>query len=87
MNCRNCGSNNVSIQTVNEVTLKTQRKGIIWWIFVGWWWVFFKWLFLTIPALIFKIFGSKKQKAINKSVTMAVCQNCGETWRVQRRTA
>ncbi len=34
----------------------------------------------AIPALIFAIFGSKKQKAVNKQKTVCVCQNCGYSW-------
>ena len=85
--CPRCRSNNVQIQAVNEIKLKTARKGILWWIFVGWWWMFIKWLILTVPALIFKLFGTRKQKAVNTTVTMAICQNCGESWELHRRRA
>lgn len=59
-----------------------KHHGIIWWLCVGWWWVPIKWLFFTLPALIFAIFGRKKQKAVNKKETMCVCQNCGYSWKV-----
>ena len=36
--------------------------------------------FLTLPTLLFAIFGHKKQKAVNKAVTTCVCQSCGYTW-------
>lgn len=80
MICPKCKSENVNVQVVNEVTLKNVHHGFIWWIFIGWWWIFIKWMVFTIPALIFKIFGRKKQKAVNKSVTKCVCQSCGHTW-------
>ncbi|MDD3192470.1 MAG: hypothetical protein PHE47_01225 [Oscillospiraceae bacterium] len=80
MTCRKCGSANISVQVINEVKLKNQHHGIIWWLCIGWWWLFFKWMFLTLPALIFKIFGHKKQKVINKQKTICVCQNCGNKW-------
>lgn len=80
MKCAKCGSENVTVQVINEVKLKNKHHGVIWWLFIGWWWIPFKWLFLTIPALIIKIFGGKKQKAVNKTVTKCVCQNCGNTW-------
>lgn len=78
--CRKCGSTNVSIQVVNEVKLKNQHHGCLWWLCVGWWWIPFKWLFLTLPALIFAIFGHKKQKVVNKQRKVCVCQNCGNQW-------
>lgn len=80
MTCPKCGSENVNVQLVNEVTLKNQHHGVIWWLFIGWWWIFVKWLFFTLPALIFAIFGRKKQKVVNKAVSKFVCQNCGNTW-------
>lgn len=76
--CPKCGSSNVSIQVVNEAYLKNKHHGFFWWILIGWWWVFFKWLFLTIPALICKIFGiGKRKKIVNKQKKVAVCQQCG----------
>lgn len=82
MKCSKCGSQNVNITVVNEVKLKNAHHGILWWLFIGCWWVPIKWLFLTIPALIFKIFGHKKQKAVNKTKKIAVCQDCGHTWEI-----
>lgn len=80
MQCPKCRSNNVSTQVINTVTLKTQHHSVLWWILLGWYWVPLKWLFLTLPALIVKIFGHKKQKAVNKQKTVCVCQDCGHTW-------
>lgn len=34
----------------------------------------------AISALIFAIFGSKKQKAVNKQKIVCVCQSCGYSW-------
>ena len=78
--CKKCGSSNISIQVINEVKLKNQHHGCLWWLCVGWWWIPFKWLFLTLPALIFAIFGHKKQKVVNKQRKICVCQNCGNQW-------
>ena len=80
MVCKKCGSLNTSVQVVNEVHLKNKHHGCFWWLCIGWWWIPCKWLFLTLPALIFTIFGHKKQKAINKQKTICVCQNCGYKW-------
>lgn len=82
MRCNKCSSNNVTIQVVNEQRLVTKHHGIIWWLCVGWWWIFVKWLFLTVPALIFSIFGGKRQKIKNIQRKVAVCQNCGHTWNI-----
>ena len=94
MYCSKCSSNNVTIQVVNEQKLVTKHHGIIWWLCIGWWWIFVKWLcigwwwifvkwlFLTIPALIFSIFVGKRKKIKNIQKKVAVCQNCGYTWRI-----
>lgn len=82
MKCPKCESENVNVQVVNEVKLKKAHHSVIWWLLLGWYWVPLKWLFLTIPALIVKIFGHKKQKVVNKTTNKAVCQNCGYTWEV-----
>lgn len=78
MTCKKCGSENVSIQAVT--TIKNKHHGFLWWIFIGFWWVPFKWLFLTLPALLFKLFGSKKIQS--KTHSEAVCQGCGYHWAV-----
>lgn len=80
MTCPKCGSQNVSTQIVTDMKLKDKHHGVFWWLFIGWWWLFVKWLVFTIPALIVKIFGHKKQKIVSKQRTMCVCQNCGYTW-------
>lgn len=78
MKCPKCNSDNITFQVVNEAKLVNAHHGIIWWLFIGWWWIIVKWIFLTVPALIFKIFGiGKKQKIVNKTKKVAVCQNCG----------
>jgi hypothetical protein len=80
MKCPKCQSENVSTQVINTVKLKNKHHGLLWWMFVGWYWVPIKWIVFTVPALIFAIFGSKKQKAVNKRKTVCVCQNCGYNW-------
>ena len=78
LRCPRCGGI-MNFQVVNEVTLKNQHHGLLWWLFIGWWWVPFKWLVFTIPALIIKLLGHKKQKAVNTQKRIAVCQQCGNT--------
>lgn len=82
MTCPKCASENVTTQIVNKVILKDKHHGFLWWIFIGFWWVPIKWLVFTIPALFLAIFGHKKQKAINKQITMCVCQDCGHSWKI-----
>lgn len=80
MVCSKCGSANVSVQGVTQIREK-RKKGLLYWVFIGWWWELFAWIFLTIPKLLFAIF-SKKTKIVSKTHTEAVCQNCGNRWRV-----
>ena len=82
MKCSKCGSDNVSIQVINEQKLVTKHHGLIWWLCIGWWWIFVKWLFLTIPALIFAIFVGKRKKIKNIQRKVAVCQQCAHSWKV-----
>ncbi|MBQ6293968.1 MAG: hypothetical protein IJK77_08970 [Lachnospiraceae bacterium] len=83
MVCPKCGSQYVNVQMVNEAQLKNAHHSIFWWVFVGWWWVPVKWIVFTFPALLFKIFGHKKQKIVNKTHTVCVCQNCGYSWEIK----
>ena len=81
MVCPKCGSSNVNVQVVTETQLKNKHHGIFWWLCIGWWWIPIKWIFLTIPALIVKIFAPKKQKLKTKQISVCVCQNCGHSWK------
>lgn len=78
MVCRKCNSSNVTVQAVSE--FKKKRKGVLYWLFIGWWLEMIMWVFLTLPWLIIKIFKPKEYK--NKITSMAVCQDCGYSWRV-----
>lgn len=82
MVCPKCGSTNVNVQIVSDVTSKTEHHGVMWWLLVGWWWIPVKWLFLTLPALLAKIFIPKRKKVVTTQKNMCVCQNCGNTWQV-----
>lgn len=80
MKCPKCGSENVSIQVVTEVKEK-RKKRILYWLFIGWWWEPILWIFLTIPKLIYAIFG-RKTKVVTKVKRIAICQNCGHSWEI-----
>lgn len=79
MLCPRCNSTNVNVQAVSNV--RTKGKGCLYWLFIGWWLELILWLFLTIPMLFFKLFGGKGKVRTNVE-TYAVCQNCGNRWRV-----
>ncbi len=81
MVCPRCGSTNVLTQQQTDYRLKNKHRGIFWWLLIGWWWVPVKWIFLTVPALFFKIFGHKRQKLVSRAYVVSVCQNCGHSWR------
>lgn len=80
MKCPKCQSEHVNVQIVTEVKEKN-KKGIIYWLFIGWWWEPIAWLFLTLPKLIIAIFA-KKTKTVTKTHKEAVCQDCGYSWKV-----
>lgn len=81
MTCPKCGSENVIVQAVAESKLVDKHHGCLWWLIIGWWWVPIKWIFFTGFALLFAIFGHKKQQLKTKTHSEAVCQNCGHRWR------
>lgn len=83
LECPRCHSHNVSVQLTNMVTIKNKHHSVFWWIFVGWWWLPIKWLVFTVPALIFKIFGHRPQRAVNVQRKTCVCQSCGESWDIK----
>lgn len=80
MNCPKCGSPNVTINVIQDTKLVNKHHGIIWWLCVGWWWLPIKWLCLTLPALLAKIFIPKRQKVVQTTRRVCVCQQCGNNW-------
>jgi len=71
--------------------------GLMYWLFVGWWmWMFklFAWMLKSIMAIctlgLSTLFTRKKKDSVKGKTdtasktfnrTMAVCQECGNTWR------
>ncbi len=80
MRCPKCGSTNVNVQMVTSSKLVSKHHSIFWWIPFGLIWTCFKWIFLTLPALIVKIFRPKRQKLKQRQISMCVCQTCGHHW-------
>ena len=37
--CPKCGSDQVTVNVVNEVELMDKKHGCLWLVCVGWWWV------------------------------------------------
>lgn len=83
MICPKCKSENVKIQIVSEEVVRVYKHGLIYKLFVGWW----IWIFRSIFKLLFMPFSglfSRTEKYSNtEHKTMAICQNCGRTWRVK----
>lgn len=80
--CPKCGNENITYQVLNEVKFKNKGRGCFYWLLIGWWLEIILWLFLTIPRLLFLLFGGKRQRAINITKRIAVCQNCGNDWKI-----
>ena len=81
MKCPKCGSENVTVQMVTETQLKEKKHGVMWWLLIGWWWIPTKWIIFTVPALIVKIFAPKKYETKTTHKNMAICQDCGHSWK------
>lgn len=65
-----------------QLELKEKKHGALYWICVGWWLKPILWLFLTLPMLVVSIFKPKKYKTVNHTKKIAVCNNCGKSWKV-----
>ena len=78
MVCPKCNSENVTVQAVSIT--KDKKKGLLYWLIVGWWWEPLLWLFLTIPMIFISLFG--KKKTTTQVQSMAVCQSCGHRFKV-----
>lgn len=71
MECKKCGSTNITMQ--NETTVKTKRRGCLGWFF---------WIILVLCTfgllIIIPLITNSKTKSKNR--TVAICQNCGNRW-------
>ena len=95
--CPKCSSDNITFQREQSANIGAQqnkvvimdakeKKGCIYWLCIGWWWrpirfICYGW---------FKDLFSRKKKGginlgINKTInhTVAICQNCGNSWKVK----
>lgn len=81
MNCPKCGSEKINVQVATETQLKNKHHSLFWWVFIAWWWLPIKWIFFTFFALL-AFFLPKRQKLVQKNVSICICQNCGNNWKV-----
>lgn len=82
MKCPKCGSEDVTVQVINELELKKKGHSAIYWLLIGWWLQPILWIFMTLPMLIIAIFKPSKKKIVNHTKSMAICHHCGHTWEV-----
>jgi len=73
MICPKCGSDRVNTQVVS--TVETKRRGCIGWIMWIIYTVLIGWIMLLIAALT-------NSKSKTKTKVMAICQACGNSWKV-----
>ena len=76
MVCPKCGSSNVNVQAMWK---PKGRHGCVYWVLIGWWLHPILWIFFTLPMLVWRIIRPNKK---GKTASMAVCQDCGHTWKV-----
>lgn len=80
MVCPKCGSANVNVTVINEAKLK-RKHGFVWWLFIGWWWRLIWFIVFGWWYLLFRLIRGNK-KIVNVQKTVAVCQNCGHSWKI-----
>lgn len=89
MKCPKCSSENVIVQREQTGSIGGARTygkkhhGLIYFFLIGWWLLMFKLIFIPFRILFGKrnkITTLTAQKTFNK--TVAVCQNCGNSWKV-----
>ena len=93
MACPRCGSHNTSIQfvqtgatTKSKFNTRYKGRGCLYWIYFicfGWMIELIKWCcFFWVPLLVKSVSkGNSKTKFSNQK--MAVCNNCGHSWKVR----
>ncbi len=74
LRCKKCGGTNVVVQIVEKV--QTKRRGCIAWML----WILLAICTLGLILIIPLITNSKTR---SKTVKMAVCQDCGYSWKIR----
>ena len=80
MRCPVCGSTNVNVQIVTDVSLVKKGHGCFYWLCFGWLISLIMWIFFTLPMLIIRVIRGSKYKVKTSHSTMAVCSHCGHSW-------
>ena len=83
MKCPKCKNENVTINMVSETEYEKKKHGFLYKITIGWLLFVIKWVFFTFPAILLKVFGFDKGRAVNKAKKIAVCQDCGNSWDIK----
>lgn len=73
MKCQKCGSENVKVDMV-QTKGKTNNAGPIYWCC--------RWCLIFCTMGLWLLVPSRKGNTKFKNKTMAICQNCGNTWKV-----
>jgi len=83
--CPKCRSDKITYQAVTKDEFK--KKSFWWWIFIGWWWIIIElifWVLAFLPTLLIKHFSRSGKNKQTKVYTIAICQNCGHSWKSSR---
>lgn len=82
MQCTKCGSENVKVMVTSTEKAKALH-GPVYWALIGWWLQPILWLCATPVMFIWRLIRpNRKTKTV--TVSMAVCQDCGNTWKVKQ---
>jgi hypothetical protein len=96
--CPNCNGSNITFQressgsvgaSTNKVVIEKPKKskGCLYWMCIGWWWEPFRYICFTWWIRL--LFGGKERVGFNVNAnktlnyTIAVCQDCGHSWKVK----
>lgn len=87
--CPQCGGDNINYQREQSSTIgagvyhaTVQKKhGCLWWLCIGWWAIWIIWPINLVKKVINAGGGVNAAKVNNK--TVAVCQHCGYSWRIE----
>lgn len=95
--CPRCGSNKIQIkrEKSGEISQKNRgvyvekKHGVFYWLFIGWWiWIYQ--IMLDILTFGYTYRKRKQRRMIlvdtydkntDEWITIAICQDCGNTWR------
>ena len=71
------------MQVVTIHQLRNRHHSVLYWVLVGWWLQPLLWIFFSIPMLMIRLFAPRDKKLVAVHSSMAVCQQCGQVWKVK----